>query len=157
MFSWAPGKTWLAAPDKSSEETVWDKISDVEFGDTDCVFSVPVWRFICALKAPANCGTLVINKILIRYFSSQTETAQKLRCLHFGTHFAFPHFSGFLRWCKSQTHNSALPHKTQTILHEPTISRLKTAASRVDENSHKYLIILILYSVRISLSKNLIK
>ncbi len=89
-----------SAPDRSSEETAFDKNSDVELGDTDCVLSVSGWRLNCARKAPANCVTLEIDKILIRYFSSQTVTAQKLLYLGVGMDFAlliFPLFSSSLR------------------------------------------------------------
>jgi len=52
---------------------------------------------------------LEIDKILIRYFSSQTATAQKLPCLHFGTHFALPIFFVF-RDCAKAKRTALRPH-----------------------------------------------
>ena len=102
-------------------------------------------RFICARKASANCVTLEIDKILIRSFSSQTKTTQKLLFFTFWHTFCLPAFFWFFEMGMGQAHSSAPRHKTQTISQDPTISRLKTTANRVDKNFHKYLINKCLY------------
>jgi hypothetical protein len=88
---------------------------------------------------------LEIDKILIRYFSSHTVTAQKQLFLHFGTHFALPTFSHFLGSYNSQKRSFAPPPKTRPVLHEPTTSRPKTAANRIEETSYKCLINIYIY------------